>query len=185
MSGWSLRPRPAATGSLANPEVREDVPGHVIPILEREFDDFDNEAEKYLDGQTAENEFIGFRLKQGVYGQRQADVQMIRVKLPWGGVSPDQMDAFASAIEQFAPLNKGHITTRQNIQVHHIPLRDAASFIREISECRALQPRGLRQHGAQRDRRPVGRRVRATSCSTRRPTRARTCATSCATPRRS
>ena len=89
------------TGSLTNPEVREDVPGHVIPILEREFDDFDNEAEKYLDGQTAENEFIGFRLKQGVYGQRQADVQMIRVKLPWGGVSPVQMDAFASAIEQF------------------------------------------------------------------------------------
>ena len=44
------------------------------------------------------------------------------------------MDAFASAIEQFAPLNKGHITTRQNIQVHHMPLRDAASFIREISE---------------------------------------------------
>ena len=74
------------TGSLSNPEVREDVPGHVIPILEREFDDFDNEAEKFLDGQTPENEFIGFRLKQGVYGQRQADVQMIRVKLPFGGV---------------------------------------------------------------------------------------------------
>src|SRR5919107_744228 len=74
-------------GSLANPEVREDVPGHVIPILRREFDDFDDEAEKYLDGQTAENEFIGFRLKQGVYGQRQADVQMIRVKLPWSGAS--------------------------------------------------------------------------------------------------
>ena len=35
-------------GSLANPEVREDVPGHVIPILQREFDDFDNEAEKFL-----------------------------------------------------------------------------------------------------------------------------------------
>src|SRR5918994_3240489 len=125
----------AKPGSLENPEVREDVPGHVIPILEREFDDFDNEAEKYLAGETPENEFIGFRLKQGVYGQRQADVQMIRVKLPWGGVSPDQMDAFAAAIEQFAPLNKGHITTRQNIQVPHMPLGDAASFIREISEC--------------------------------------------------
>jgi sulfite reductase beta subunit-like hemoprotein len=121
-------------GSLANPEVREDVPGHVIPILRREFDDFDAEAGKYLDGQTPENEFIGFRLKQGVYGQRQADVQMIRVKLPWGGISPDQMDAFASAIEQFVPLNKGHITTRQNIQVHHVPLRDAASYIRELAE---------------------------------------------------
>src|SRR3954449_12608508 len=121
-------------GSLSNPEVSEDVPGHVIPILEREFDDFDNEAEKYLDGQTEETQFIGFRLKQGVYGQRQPDVQMIRVKLPWGGVTPEQMDAFADAIERYAPLNKGHITTRQNIQVHHVPLRDAAAFIRQISD---------------------------------------------------
>src|SRR5215207_6097094 len=121
-------------GSLDNPEIREDVPGHVIPILEREFDDFDDEAEKYLAGDTAENEFIGFRLKQGVYGQRQPDVQMIRVKLPWGGVTPDQLDAFASVVEKYAPLKKGHITTRQNIQIHHVPLRDAASLIREISD---------------------------------------------------
>ena len=121
-------------GSLENPEVREDVPGHVIPILQREFDDFDNEAEKFLDGQTAENEFIGFRLKQGVYGQRQADVQMIRVKLPWGGITPEQMETFADVVEKYAPLNKGHITTRQNIQIHHIPLRDAAALIREISD---------------------------------------------------
>jgi sulfite reductase beta subunit-like hemoprotein len=121
-------------GSIENPEVREDVPGHVIPILQREFDDFDNEAEKFLAGDTEETEFIGFRLKQGVYGQRQADVQMIRVKLPFGGVSPEQMEAFASVVEQYAPLNKAHITTRQNIQIHHVPLRDAAALIREISD---------------------------------------------------
>jgi sulfite reductase beta subunit-like hemoprotein len=120
-------------GTLANPEVHEDVPGHIIPILEREFDDFDNEAAKFLDGQTPEDQFIGFRLKQGVYGQRQADVQMIRVKLPFGGVTPEQMEAFASVVEKYAPLNKGHITTRQNIQIHHVPLRDAAALIREIS----------------------------------------------------
>jgi len=121
-------------GSLDNPEVQEDVPGHVIPILEREFDDFDNEAEKYLAGDTPENDFIGFRLKQGVYGQRQPDVQMIRVKLPWGGISPEQVEAFASVVEQYAPLKKAHITTRQNIQIHHVPLRDAAALIREISD---------------------------------------------------
>jgi sulfite reductase beta subunit-like hemoprotein len=121
-------------GSLENPEVYENVPGHIIPILEREFDDFDNEAEKFLDGQTEETEFIGFRLKQGVYGQRQADVQMIRVKLPMGGVTPEQLEAFASVIEKYAPLNKGHITTRQNIQIHHVPLRDAAALIRELSD---------------------------------------------------
>jgi sulfite reductase beta subunit-like hemoprotein len=124
----------AKQGSLENPEVREDVPGHVIPILEREFDDFDNEAEKFLAGETAEDEFIGFRLKQGVYGQRQADVQMVRVKLPFGGITPEQMETFADVIERWVPLNKGHITTRQNIQMHHVPLRDAAALIREISD---------------------------------------------------
>jgi sulfite reductase beta subunit-like hemoprotein len=121
-------------GSIENPEVYENVPGHIIPILEREFDDFDSEAGKFLDGGTEEDEFIKFRLKQGVYGQRQADVQMIRVKLPFGGVTPDQMDAFAAVIEKYVPLNKGHITTRQNIQMHHVPLRDAAQLIRELGE---------------------------------------------------
>ena len=81
-----------------------------------------------------EDKFIGFRLKQGVYGQRQPDVQMIRVKLPLGGVNPEQMEAFAEAIEKYAPLRKGHITTRENIQIHHVPLPDAAKFIREICD---------------------------------------------------
>jgi sulfite reductase beta subunit-like hemoprotein len=121
-------------GSLENPEVREDVPGHIIPILQREFDDFDNEAEKFLAGDIGEDQFIGFRLKQGVYGQRQADVQMVRVKLPFGGITPEQMETFADVIERWVPLNKGHITTRQNIQMHHVPLRDAAALIREISD---------------------------------------------------
>jgi sulfite reductase beta subunit-like hemoprotein len=121
-------------GSLANPEVYENVPGHIIPVIEREFDDFDNEAEKFLGGQTEEAEFIGFRLKQGVYGQRQADVQMCRIKLPMGGVTPEQMEMFADVVEEYAPLNKGHITTRQNIQIHHIPLRQMAELIRKISD---------------------------------------------------
>jgi sulfite reductase beta subunit-like hemoprotein len=120
-------------GSLENPEVYENVPGRVIPILEREFDDFDTEAAKFMRGETPEDEFIGFRLKQGVYGQRQADVQMIRVKLPFGGINPEQLEAFADATELYAPLNKGHITTRQNFQFHHVPLPDAAKFIRLIS----------------------------------------------------
>jgi sulfite reductase (ferredoxin) len=121
-------------GSLENPETYENVPGNVIPVLEREFDDFDTEAGKFLRGDTREEEFIGFRLKQGVYGQRQPDVQMIRVKLPYGGVNPEQMEAFADVIEQYAPLRKGHITTRQNIQIHHVPLDDAAKAIRQLGD---------------------------------------------------
>jgi sulfite reductase beta subunit-like hemoprotein len=127
-------PRIGRRGSLDNPEVYENVPGHIIPILEQEFDDFDTEAGRFLDGEIDETEFIGFRLKQGVYGQRQPDVQMIRVKLPFGGVTPDQLDAFADVVEKYVPLNKGHITTRQNIQMHHVPLPDAAKLIRELSD---------------------------------------------------
>ncbi|HEY7967456.1 MAG TPA: nitrite/sulfite reductase [Solirubrobacteraceae bacterium] len=120
-------------GSLADPEVYENVPGHVIPILEREFDDFDTQAGKFLAGETPEDEFIGFRLKQGVYGQRQIERQMVRVKLPFGGINPEQMEAFAEAVERWVPLRKGHITTRQNVQMHHVPLPDAAKLIRDIS----------------------------------------------------
>jgi sulfite reductase beta subunit-like hemoprotein len=125
---------PGRTGSLENPEVIEDVPGHVIPILRREFDDFDTESTRFLGGGVEETDFIKFRLKQGVYGQRQPDVQMVRVKLPFGGVTPDQLDAFAEVIEKYVPLGKGHVTTRQNIQMHHIPLPDAAKLIRELGE---------------------------------------------------
>jgi len=121
-----------APGSRENPERYENVPGHVIPILEDEFDDFRSEAGSFLEGEREDGVFIPFRLKQGVYGQRQADVQMIRIKLPFGGISPLQMDAFADVIERWVPMRKGHITTRQNIQLHHVPLLDASALIREL-----------------------------------------------------
>jgi sulfite reductase beta subunit-like hemoprotein len=124
----------ARSGSLENPELVENVPGHVIPILEREFDDFDTESTRFLKGDLDGDEFTKFRLKQGVYGQRQPDVQMIRVKLPMGGVTPDQLDAFADVIDKYVPLRKGHVTTRQNIQMHHVPLPDAAQLIRELGD---------------------------------------------------
>jgi sulfite reductase beta subunit-like hemoprotein len=125
---------PAQRGTLADPEVLQNVPGHVIPILQQEYDDFKTEATRFLEGDTPEDEFIKFRLKQGVYGQRQTDVQMIRVKLPFGGVTPEQMDAFADVVEKYVPLNKGHITTRQNIQMHHVPLPEAEKLIRELGD---------------------------------------------------
>jgi sulfite reductase beta subunit-like hemoprotein len=126
--------RAARTGTLENPEVLENVPGHVIPIIAREFDDFDTESTRFLAGKLDEEDFIKFRLKQGVYGQRQPNVQMVRVKLPMGGVTPDQLDAFATVIDRYVPLRKGHITTRQNIQMHHVPLDDAAKLIRELGD---------------------------------------------------
>jgi sulfite reductase beta subunit-like hemoprotein len=135
MEPTSIQPQKSPrSGTLENPEVVENVPGHIIPILEREFDDFETESTRFLDGRQDSDEFIPFRLKQGVYGQRQPDVQMVRVKLPLGGINPEQMEAFAAGIDKYVPLRKGHITTRQNIQMHHVPLPDAAALIRELGE---------------------------------------------------
>lgn len=113
---------------------RTDRPGYVIPILEKEFDDFETEATSFLNGQKEERLFIGFRLKQGVYGQRQPGRQMIRIKLPFGGVTPEQLDVLADVVERYAPLNKAHITTRQNFQIHHVPLTDMFHVLRRIGD---------------------------------------------------
>ncbi|MGH2905548.1 MAG: nitrite/sulfite reductase [Solirubrobacterales bacterium] len=120
-------------GTVENPEVFENVPGHVIPIIAQEFDDFESEADRFLDGDLPESTYIGFRLKQGVYGQRQPGVNMTRVKLPFGGITADQMDAFGDVAETHAPLKKAHITTRQAIQIHHIPLAKMHEVLRHIS----------------------------------------------------
>ena len=47
----------------------------VIPILPEELEEFENEVERFQAGEwNSEHEFMAFRLRQGVYGQRQADV---------------------------------------------------------------------------------------------------------------
>ncbi len=113
---------------------QQETPGRVIPILESEFSDFETEALEFLRGNRVEENFIGFRLKQGVYGQRQPARQMIRVKLPFGGVAADQLDVFAEVAERFVPLRKGHITTRENIQYHHVPLPLATEALKLMAE---------------------------------------------------
>ncbi len=109
-----------------------DEPGVVIPILNDELDDFETEASAFRAQQRGEVEFMLYRLRQGVYGQRQPDVHMNRIKLPMGGVSADQLDAFAEIPETFAPLKKGHITTRQNIQIHFVPLDQMPDMLRVL-----------------------------------------------------
>ena len=114
--------------------VQTNAPGKVLPILTEELDDFETEATRFLAGGYEEEAvFQGYRLKQGVYGQRQANVQMTRVKLPFGGVTPEQMDAFGELAERFAPLRKGHITTRQNFQFHHMPLARMPDVLRLLA----------------------------------------------------
>ena len=106
-----------------------DAPG-VVPFLESEVQRFEAESARFQSGEQDNLEFTPFRLRQGVYGQRQADVQMIRVKIPGGILTTDALNVLGDIAERYAPLGKGHITTRENIQFHHIPLPECPDVLR-------------------------------------------------------
>ena len=102
----------------------------IIPFMEDEIVRLEEESAAFVAGERENTEFTPFRLKQGVYGQRQADVQMIRVKIPGGIITPEQMDAMGEFSTKYAPLGKGHITTRENFQFHHVPLDQCPDGLR-------------------------------------------------------
>ena len=102
----------------------------IIPFMEDEIQRFDAEVDRFRAGELDNTVFTPFRLRQGVYGQRQPDVQMIRVKLPGGIISAEMLDCFGDIAERYAPLQRGHITTRENIQLHHIPLEQTSEVLR-------------------------------------------------------
>ena len=110
-------------------ELASTAPG-VVPFMESEVQRFEAESARYQSGEQDNLQFTPFRLRQGVYGQRQADVQMIRVKIPGGILTADALDALGDIAEKYAPLGKGHITTRENVQFHHIPLPECPDVLR-------------------------------------------------------
>ena len=102
----------------------------IIPFMEDEIVRLEEESAKFVAGEQDNAQFTPFRLKQGIYGQRQADVQMIRVKIPGGILTIDAMDALGEFAEKYAPLGTGHITTRENFQFHHVPLAECPDALR-------------------------------------------------------
>ena len=107
----------------------------VIPYLPEEVDELETEIKRFLKGDWPdEAEFTKYRLLQGVYGQRQPDAQMSRIKIPFGGLTADELDVLGQITEQYAPLKKGHVTTRENIQIHHVKLTDTATILRMLGE---------------------------------------------------
>ena len=106
----------------------------IIPYVESEIARLEEESAAFEAGEKDAAEFTPFRLRQGVYGQRQADVQMVRVKVPGGILTPEALEALGLVAEEYAPLGKGHITTRVNIQFHHIPLAQCPAVLRLLGE---------------------------------------------------
>ncbi|HKH05215.1 MAG TPA: nitrite/sulfite reductase [Acidimicrobiales bacterium] len=91
---------------------------------------FERILAQYLAGEVEEDAFRVFRLNNGIYGQRQGGHnQMVRVKIPYGGLLPDQLDLMADIADRYS-RGWGHITTRQNIQMHFVQLEKVPEILR-------------------------------------------------------
>jgi sulfite reductase (NADPH) hemoprotein beta-component len=99
-----------------------------------EVDEFVETLQKYEAGEMAADEWRRYRLLRGTYAQRQDGVQMLRVKVPQGIVASAQLRALASIAERYS-RGFAHITTRQNIQYHFVPLHRVPDAMRELAAC--------------------------------------------------
>jgi len=91
------------------------------PIVEKDIIDLADKIQLFHEGKIDEEKFRSLRLARGVYGQRQFGVQMIRIKLPYGKVTSDQLHRIADVSDEYS-RGRLHITTRQDIQIHYVSL---------------------------------------------------------------
>jgi sulfite reductase beta subunit-like hemoprotein len=98
-----------------------------------DIDDFVTTLRKFERGEMTSDEFRLYRLARGTYGQRQADVNMIRVKIPQGILAATQLERVAQVTDEYS-RGFGHVTTRQNIQLHFVKLDRAADLMRDLDE---------------------------------------------------
>jgi sulfite reductase beta subunit-like hemoprotein len=100
---------------------------------EADIDEFVSLLARFENGDIGPDEWRAFRLLRGTYGQRQTgDAQMMRIKIPQGILVREQLDAIADVAERYS-RGFGHITTRQNVQLHFVKLHDAEPAMRALS----------------------------------------------------
>ncbi len=90
-------------------------------LVEKDIIDLDKKIREFKEGKISDEKFRSIRLARGVYGQRQQGVQMIRIKLPFGKISTKQLLRIADISDEYSNGNL-HLTTRQDIQIHHVSL---------------------------------------------------------------
>ncbi len=91
------------------------------PIVQKDIIDLEKKIALFRDGKIDDERFRSLRLARGVYGQRQEGVQMIRIKLPFGKVTSEQLLRITKVSDEYS-TGRLHITTRQDIQIHYVSL---------------------------------------------------------------
>jgi sulfite reductase (ferredoxin) len=118
-------------------------PQVAIPAeIATEIDEFERRAWAFRLGEESEVTFKPYRLSYGIYGQRQAGFQMVRVKIPHGRLTADQLETLAEFSERFCEPGEypggggrgmGHVTTRQDVQFHFVPLTRVPEAMRHLA----------------------------------------------------
>jgi sulfite reductase (ferredoxin) len=101
---------------------------------EEETEVFAKKVKLFRQGKISEDDFRRFRLQHGAYGSRlHMDYSMVRIKVPGGEITPDQIEKIASLSEAFS-IGSAHVSTRQNIQLHWVQLEDVSEVMRGLVE---------------------------------------------------
>src|SRR5437763_7450398 len=97
-----------------------------------EIDQYGRDLEAFLNLQIDADRFTAIRLQMGCYGQRQEGVNMLRVKIPGGRITPAQLRAIGDVLETHSQHETAHVTTRQDIQIHYVPLEKTPEAMRTL-----------------------------------------------------
>ena len=101
---------------------------------EEETEVFAKRVKLFRQGKISEDDFRRFRLQHGAYGSRlHMDYSMVRIKVPGGEMTSDQIEKIASLSEAFS-IGSAHVSTRQNIQLHWVQLEDVSEVMRGLVE---------------------------------------------------
>ena len=121
----------SAVKSPSRPPVKtEPIPS----AIQEEIEAFESEARRVMEGGLSNDLFKPFRLQHGIYGQRQPGVQMFRIKIPFGGLTSNQVRRIAELAQQYA-TGVGHVTTRQDIQLHYVELSHVVQVVYNGKTC--------------------------------------------------
>ena len=92
---------------------------------------FRDQVERFMTGELSEEEFLPLRLQNGLYMQKHA--YMLRVAIPYGTLSAEQMRTLASIASDY-DRGYGHFTTRQNMQFNWIELAEVPDILEHLAQ---------------------------------------------------
>ena len=153
----------------------------IDPAIRADIEKFEVQLERYLSGELEEDVFRVFRLNNGIYGQRQGGHhQMVRVKVPYGSITPEQLDMMGHVADDVQPGLGSH---------HDPPERPVPLRAARADPCGAARPGLGRPHDTARRAATPCATSRAATSPAPAPTRSSTSApgprppssTSCAT----